>query len=253
MFLADDLVPAADGLDVGDAAHLGGPEGRHAGGVRRVSAGEHVDLVDGRGLRLGCETTGATEAGIAVVVRSRVQEAAPAPRLTLVQALAKGGRDEQAVEAATEVGVDDVVPWQSDRCVVRWSGPRAARGRARWQGVALAAAKQSRRAWVPSVAEAVGTRALTAWVRGVVDEGGVCLVCHEEGTRTLSDVLADGELHGADRVVLVVGPEGGIAPDELDALRGAGARVVLLGPHVLRSSTAGPVAAALVSVATGRW
>jgi len=255
VFLADDLDPDAGSLGPGDRAHLGGVEGRHAAVVRRLVPGEALDVVDGRGLRLTCRVESASKSGADLVVDSLLREPEPRPRLVLVQALAKGGRDEQAVETATEVGVDEVVPWQSERSIVRWNPQKAARGADRWREVARAAAKQSRRAWVPGVGGVLDSRGLVAWVRDLVDEGGLCLVCHEEATGTLTDLLGGHReaLTRAPRVAVVVGPEGGISPGELEALRGAGGRVVLLGPHVLRSSTAGPAACILIGAALGRW
>ncbi len=254
VFSSADLTPCAGDLAVGSRAHLGGAEGRHAG-VKRIGVGEWIDLADGRGLRMVCEVAAADKSGLDVIVREVHLEGAPSPRLVLVQALAKGGRDEQAVETSTEVGIDEVVPWQANRSIVRWTGPKAAKARAKWEAVALAAAKQARRAWVPTVAPVVDSRGLAAWVRSLADEGGVVLLCHEEATSTLSAVLAErgSSLAEAQVVALVVGPEGGIDPDELALLTEAGGIPVLLGPHVLRASTAGPVAAALVAAATSRW
>lgn len=255
VFLAEDLVPYADDLGVGDLARLQGAEGRHAATVRRIATGEILDVVDGRGLRLTCEVLASDRDGLDLRVVGSAREEEPRPRLVLVQALAKGGRDEQAVESATEIGVDGVIPWQADRSIVRWPASKAARGRAKWQSVVRAAAKQSRRSRIPDVGEVLDTRGLVGTVRRLVDEGGAALVCHEEGERSLA---AWGErqwerLRGCAEVALVVGPEGGISPEELDALREAGAEVVLLGPHVLRSANAGPAAAVLLSAALHRW
>jgi RNA methyltransferase, RsmE family len=255
VFLAEDLDPDASTLLPGARAHLGGVEGRHAAVVRRLTPGEALDVVDGHGLRLTCSVEGASKVGLDLVVDSVLREQEPRPRLVLVQALAKGGRDEQAVETATEVGIDEVVPWQSDRSIVRWNAQKAARGVDKWREVARAAAKQSRRARVPGVCGVLDSRGLVAWVRDLIDEGGVCLVCHEEAEGTLTALLRDDResLMQASRVAVVVGPEGGISPDELESMRDAGGQVVLLGPHVLRSSTAGPAACILIGAALGRW
>lgn len=255
VFLADDLTPALATLGVGEHARLAGPEGHHAASVRRIAAGESLDVVDGRGARLTCEVVASDRDGLDLRVVEALVEPAPRPRLVLVQALAKGGRDEQAVETATEIGVDAVLPWQADRSIVRWSPSKSARGREKWESVARAAAKQSRRAWVPEVGSVLDSRGLVGWVGRLIDEGGAALVCHEEGERPLSALLASAaqRLSQAPAVALIVGPEGGISPEELDALRGAGAEVVLLGPHVLRSASAGPAAAVLLSAALHRW
>ncbi|WP_418276530.1 16S rRNA (uracil(1498)-N(3))-methyltransferase [Isoptericola jiangsuensis] len=255
VFLADGpLGPLAPG----DPFVLDGAEGRHAGVVQRREPGEVVDVVDGAGARVRAEVTAVDGGEVRLTVRSVDVEAAPAVRLTLVQALAKADRDHQAVEAAVEVGVDAVVPWQADRSVVVWRGPRAVKSHARWESVVRAAVKQSRRAWLPPVAEHVTTAGLVARTRQVLAAGGGVVVLHEEATTPLADVplpapTADPSPGAAPELLLVVGPEGGISPTEVDALAAAGAVAARLGPHVLRTSTAGPVAVALLSDRLGRW
>lgn len=240
-----------EGCDVGTTYRLDGSEGRHAAVAHRLAAGERVDVVDGAGVRLSCTVDRVDGAALDLRVLDRVVEPAPAVRLVLVQALAKGGRDELALETATEVGVDAVVPWQARRSVVVWRGQRGAKALTRWRALARAAAKQSRRAWVPEVAEPVDGRALATRVRTTVSAGGLALVLHEEADQPLSAVdLPNGTT--AD-VLVVVGPEGGISPEELAELIAAGGRAVRLGPHVLRTSTAGPVAVALLAERLGRW
>ncbi len=227
-----------------------GREGRHAVAVRRLRPGETVDVVDGDGTRARGAVVTAAGDELTVQVEDVTREPEPRVRLTLVQALAKGSRDEDAVEAATEVGIDAVVPWQSERCVSVWAGPKAARGRDRWRAVALAAAKQSRRARVPHVADLVQGRALLPLVEEVIAAGGSVLVLHEEATAPLATAALPA---GEGEVLLVVGPEGGLSEQEVSELAERGAAVVRLGPHVLRTSTAGPVAAALLAQRLGRW
>ncbi|MGK2347999.1 16S rRNA (uracil(1498)-N(3))-methyltransferase [Actinomyces sp. W5033] len=269
---ADALAPAgaAATAQTGALLVLTGPEARHAVTVRRLRPGERVDLVDGEGLRLVCEVTdpgvGGAKDRLGVRVTERVEEPAPPVRLALVQALAKGGRDEQAVETATEVGVELVLPWQASRCVSVWNGPRAAKGRARWEATAREAAKQARRARVPLVEDLRSTAQLCAWVSRTVEAGGVVLVLHEEAAAPVGGVVlpaavGDAEVHGAARagdegpVVLgvVVGPEGGISGEETAALEAAGASTVRLGPHVMRTASAGPVALAVLAQRAGLW
>ena len=231
-------VGAAGAADRGDLLALTGAEAHHAVTVRRLRAGERVDLVDGAGLRLVCEVEAAEGERDRLMVRvaERIEEPPAALRLVLVQALAKGGRDEQAVETATEVGVDTVVPWQAERCVSVWRGPRAAKGRARWRATARRASKQARRARVPRIEAVMTTGALIVWAREVVETGGAVLVLHEEST-----------------AAVVVGPEGGISDAETIALENAGATAVRLGPHVMRTASAGPVALAVLAQCAGLW
>ncbi|MDQ2756102.1 MAG: 16S rRNA (uracil(1498)-N(3))-methyltransferase [Actinomycetota bacterium] len=239
------LPPTAWGdAGVGDVVAVTGPEARHALQVVRLTVGERVLVADGTGRRGSGEVVGATRDELSVRLTEVEVVPEPSPRFVLVQALAKGDRDEQAVEAATELGVDVVVPWQSERSIVQWRGEKQARGRARWESVVTAAAKQSRRARVPLVEPLVRMPGLRARLEGAA----LALVLHEEATTALAGVglPTDGD------VVLVVGPEGGITPAELAALLEVGARSVRLGPEVLRSSGAGPAALAVLN-ALGRW
>lgn len=255
----------ADGGDLGtlaagDVYVLDGAEGRHAGVVQRRGPGERLDVVDGAGTRLRCvvervESSGRPE--VHLRVDEVVVEPEPPVVLTLVQALAKGDRDELAVEAAVEVGVDAVVPWQAERSVVVWRGQRAAKSHAKWVATVRSAVKQARRACLPPVAEPVTTRRLADRVREVVAAGGTVVVLHEDATTPLADVALPAAPGGPDgerpELLVVVGPEGGIADAEVGLLAEAGAVPARLGPHVLRTSTAGPVAVALLSERLGRW
>ena len=150
MFLAEP--GTLDGVVAGGTYLLDGSEGRHAGVVQRRGPGERVDVVDGEGLRLLGRVAHVSAEGVLLDVEDVVHEPPAAPALVLAQALAKGDRDELAIEAATELGVDAVVPWQAERSVVVWRGDRAAKSRARWLGTVRAATKQARRArvrWPP--------------------------------------------------------------------------------------------------------
>lgn len=242
LFLVDPTVLA--GVGVGDRVVLDGPEGRHAATVRRIAPGEQVLLADGAGRRATCDVVGAGKAELELVVAELSAEDEPSPRFVLVQALAKGDRDDQAVEAATEFGVDEVVPWQASRCIVQWRGDRGDKARRKWESAVVAAAKQSRRSRVPVVAELATTKTLATRVAGAA----AAYVLHEGATQS----LAAQALPSEGEVLVVVGPEGGITPEEVTALEAAGAVTVRLGSTVLRSSSAGPAALAVLSAAS-RW
>ena len=253
------IQPSVASLRAGDELVLTGPEARHAITVRRLRAGERVDLVDGAGLRLVCTVT---EAGagakdrLGVHVGERVEEPGPPVRLTLIQALAKGGRDEQAVETATEVGAEEVLPWQAARCVSVWQGAKKDKGRRRWAATAREAAKQARRAVVPRIEAPRTTRELAEWVRGAVAEGAVVALLHEEATAPITALpQAAAPAPGGARPALavIVGPEGGIEEQEASILEEAGASIVRLGPHVMRTASAGPVALAVLAQRYGLW
>ena len=228
----------------GDRLGLDGAEGRHAAAVRRVRVGEEVDVVDGAGTRCVCSVAVVGRDVVELDVRERSVEPPPQPRLVLVQALAKGDRGELAVELATEVGVDEVLPWQAERCIVKWDGPRGEKALSRWRSTAREAGKQSRRARHPVVAHWASTEELLARVATTPT-----LLLHE----TASEPLASVDLPDAGELLLVVGPEGGLTDKEVRALTAAGAVAVRLGSSVVRTSTAGAAAVAVVSARTSRW
>jgi 16S rRNA (uracil1498-N3)-methyltransferase len=259
------LVPAGglDGLGAGGVFLLDGVEGRHAVTVRRARPGERIAVADGAGRVVRGVVDAVARDQVSLRVEAVSQEQPAWPRLVLVQALAKGGRDELAVETATELGVDAVVPWQASRCVVIWSGERGEKSRRRWEDTVRAAAKQSRRTYLPPVEPAVTTEALVSRAVAVASAGGLVLVLHEDAAQPLATVPVpvpvageggEGGEGGRDGdLLVVVGPEGGITDAELAQLSGVGAFVVRLGPQVLRSSSAGAAALAVLSLRLGRW
>jgi 16S rRNA (uracil1498-N3)-methyltransferase len=224
----------------GDVVVVDGAEGRHAADVKRLRSGEAVLLGDGHGSLAESVVVEVARGRVTVEVRSRRDVPAPEPRFVVVQAVAKGGRDTDAIEAMTEVGVDEVIGWAASRSVARWTDRTADK----WRATVREAAKQSRRAWLPDVSGP----ASTADVADRLRTAALGVVLHEDAT----DPLASLELPAAGDVVLVVGPEGGVAPEELEVFTAAGARVGRLGDTVLRTSTAG-VAALSVLNTTTRW
>jgi len=231
-------------IESSDRVVLDGPEGRHAAKARRLAPGEALDLVDGDGLRVRCLVDVVTADGLVVLVQSRVLEPDPQPRVVVIQALAKGDRGERAVEVLTEVGADEIVPWAASRSVIQWRADRGDRALERWRSIARESAKQSRRARFPVITPL----ATTGQVAARLSAAACALVLDEHGSTT----VGDHPLPTSGEVVLVVGPEGGLSTDELDDFRGAGATTVRLGPSVLRTSTAGVVAVAVVLSRT-RW
>lgn len=234
----------------GSTVVLDGAEGRHAATVRRTRPGERVDVADGGGTVARCVVAQVRAGRVDLLVDAVEHLPEPTPRLVLVQALAKGGRDELAVQTATELGVDEVVPWQAGRSVVVWSGERGRRAHAKWAGALRAAAKQARRPRVPVLADPVDLTALADRVGVVSARGGLAFVLHEDADAPLA---ARTVPQGCGEVLVVVGPEGGLQESELARLGGAGAEPVRLGRTVLRSCSAGPAALTLLSVRLGRW
>lgn len=237
------VVPDCTDAAIGELVRFTGAEAKHASLVRRVRVGETVTIGDGRGVWLEGAAEDVTASQVSVRITERRVHDGPETRIVLAQALAKGDRDELAVQAACELGVDEVIPWQAARSVSRWEGPKAAKGRERWAAIVREAAKQAHRAWVPDVSAVQSTAQLAERA------AHARLLVLDPWTETpLTGIRPDGR-----DLVLVVGPEGGIAPDELERLEAAGAERVRLGHTVLRTSTAGPAAIAVLSANLGRW
>lgn len=230
---------------------LDGPEGRHAVTVKRIAPGERIALTDGRGTV--CEVDVESVEG-KDRLRGRVVDThhvpQPAPRVTIVQAVPKSDHAELAVDLATQGGADAIVPWISERTIARWQGPKVAKHVDKWRGIALQAAKQSRRSWVPEVAEPVTTNQLADMI-GNLGAFTLAAVLHEDARQPLAEAL---RVHtDLQEVVLVVGPEGGIGDTELARMRDAGAVSVRLGPEVLRTASAAFAGLNVIGALTSRW
>jgi 16S rRNA (uracil1498-N3)-methyltransferase len=232
------LVPA---LPAGDVYTLDGPEGHHAATVQRLRVGEALVLADGKGGLARATVTTVSRGSLEVAVGEVTYEPEPSPRITVVQGIPKGDRGELAVQTMTEVGVDTITPWAAARCIADWKSERP---RQRWIDTAREAAKQARRAWIPSIGVAHTTPSTVA---ALADSR--VLILHEEATQPLTTV----DLPAAGDIAVVVGPEGGINADELLAFELMGGTPVRLGPTILRTSTAGTAAVAVLSARLGRW
>ncbi|MFC2548404.1 MAG: 16S rRNA (uracil(1498)-N(3))-methyltransferase [Corynebacterium matruchotii] len=230
---------------VGGVIELTGDEGRHAVSVKRTSVGEQIELVDGHGTRAVITVTGVSGKDRLVgVVDCVASEPAPRPTVTVVQALPKAARSELTVDLLTQAGADVIVPWQAGRSVANW-GKKQDKGLAKWRAAARAAAKQSRRSRIPEITPVADQAAVAA----LIQAAPLALMLHEDATGKITDQ----SVAQVDSVVLIIGPEGGISPAELDAFTTAGAHPVRLGPEVLRTASAGMVALAALGAVTDRW
>lgn len=245
MSLPVHLAPSLADVVPGAMVEVTGDEAHHAVAVRRLRVGERVVLTDGAGTAASGAVASTGKRVFAVAVDDVRREPRPEPALVVVQAIPKGDRGELAVDVLTEVGAAVVVPWAALRSVAVWKGERASRAHARWQITAREAAKQARRTWHPEVAPLTHTAGVVELVR----EADLALVLHEAADEPLATV----EVPTTGTLLLVVGPEGGLADDELAILAAAGARTVRLGSEVLSNSTAGVVAAAALLARTPRW
>lgn len=233
----------APDVAIGDTAVIVGAEARHAVTVGRARIGERLSIGNTAGLIVSGTVTIAEPVELAITVDDVTSTAATTPRIWLAQALAKGDRDELAIQAATELGVDGVIPWAAARSVSRWEGAKIAKGEERWRSIVREAAKQSIRAWVPEVGPLTSTKQLAA-----LTTSAHVIVLDPLASDPLTSLPTD------DRdIILVVGPEGGIAPQEFETLYASGAVGARLGSSILRTSTAGPAAIAVLSAKLGRW
>jgi 16S rRNA (uracil1498-N3)-methyltransferase len=230
---------------VGQIVELTGAEAKHAASVRRMREGEAIQFTNGKGLRIRASVRSAASNSLTAEVQSAVQENSPDLQITLVQALAKGDRDELAIQAATELGVMQVVPWQAERSISRWIGLKEEKGRERWQTIVNEAAKQSLRSFTPEVMPAI----TSANFEQLVEQFDLVLVLDPTATAGVNEI----DFNGVRKVALVVGPEGGISDAELEGLQKAKAVRVHLGESILRTSTAGVAAIAALNVLSGAW
>src|SRR5690625_3320572 len=238
--------PNLERSKVGQGFILAGPEAHHALNVRRIRAGETIEVVNGQGLRIRAQVESTEREHLGLTALQVTNDPAPSARIMIVQALAKGGRDEAAIEASTEVGVDGVIAWQADRSVVQWRGAKRDKGLQRWHKVLASAMKQSRRSRLPHLAG-------FAHGKDVIDllpQPCHTLVLHEQA----QERLTQADLPAQGWIVIVVGPEGGITDGELRAFGLQDhTTMVRLGPEILRASTAGPAAISVLNHRLGRW
>lgn len=233
------LSPDVADAKVGDEVVLSEQESHHAI-VARVRVGEQVWLTSGEGTLAKAEVTAVERKSVALHVLSTQRFDQPQPRITLVQALAKGDRSDIAITAATELGVDAVIPWQAARSVVQWRGDKAVKGVDRWRSAVTEAAKQSIRPRIPIVHPLMSTTEIAGLPEMLV-------VLHPDAAQGFESIPTDRDL------AFIVGPEGGVAPSELERFAEAGAHIVHMGPEVLRTSTAGLASIAAMSIMLGRW
>ena len=256
VFIREDLNPS----NVGDSLTVDGSEGHHAVSVMRLKTGDFVDIVDGLGLRLRSRIIQTGKDSFTAEVLEKTQDTSKGLKLGLVQALAKAGRDEQAVESCVELGISHLVPWKANRCVSVWSGSKVHKGLAKWSNIVFAATKQSRQSRLASVLPFMDSKTLTSFIADPSTVLGVdCkdwrvgfLVLHESADEYLCD-LPDGFFDDFDEVFVLVGPEGGITDEELDVFTSLGAVKVRLSDSVLRTSNAGCVALSMIATKTRLW
>lgn len=233
------------GIAPGDSIEIGGQEAKHAISVRRMRLGERIAVGDGKTLKVHGSVFEIGQDFLRLEVQSIEEVKPPKVEIYLVQALAKGDRDELAIQASTELGIAGVIPWQAERSVSVWKGDKATKGVARWQSIVAEAAKQSLRPRIPMVSDLTNTAELFK----ALERHTLILVLDPTATQSIVDL----KLPETGTIAVVVGPEGGISASELEAFEASSFNLVHLGPGVLRTSTAGVAAISYLKAALGEW
>jgi 16S rRNA (uracil1498-N3)-methyltransferase len=235
-FLAD--------LGTSTTIEVTGDEAHHAITVSRMSVGEQLILSDGQGNWATGEISAADKKSFTLKVLDRGHSPAQSPRLTVVQALPKSDRVKEAIELMVEAGADQIIPWTASRSISKWQED----SQEKWSTTALASTKQSRRFRIPVVKPARTSQEITS----LISADTPALVLHESGDVRISQVVQNSWSQ-KNEILLIIGPEGGISPEELSLFTGAGAHVVVLGEPVFRSAHAAVAALSAVQALIGRW
>lgn len=231
--------------EVGSKFVLGGLEAKHAVAVRRITVGEKIQITDGAQTLIKGEVTGTGKQTLEILVQERSLLEPPKTKIYLAQALAKGDRDELAIQAATELGVHGVIPWQAERSISIWKDEKKAKGIARWQQIVQEAAKQSLRGLFPTVEQSMTTSDLIERLKGF-DQVFVL-------DPTSQDSITRAQIFPETSIAVVVGPEGGVSDQELASFKAVGFNLVHLGSGILRTSTAGIAALSYLQAKLGDW
>ena len=224
--------------------NIKGTEAHHALRVRRVREKEKLVVTDGFGL-VGEVEVLALGPGDQVTVKvvDKKNKVKKKPKVAVAQALAKGERSDLAVESLTEVGVDEIIPWQANRCIVKWDD-KSEKGVEKWKQIARESSKQSRRAFFPEIINCLNSKELV----GIFEDFSKVIVLDPDSTVLFTDLVE----HITEDVLLIIGPEGGIDENEMQLFSEYGALTANLGETILRTSTAGGISAAILLSKT-RW
>lgn len=239
------ISPISKETSVGSKIKLAGSEAKHAISVRRIQVGEAIAISDGQATRLRGKVSAISKDWLEIEVSDIEAIEKPTTQIFLVQALAKGDRDELAIQASTELGVMGIIPWQSQRSVSIWKDEKKNKGQLRWQSIVTEAAKQSLRPLIPAVEPVLETLELTSRLK----EFDLVLILDPKSEVSITKV----KLAGILSIAVVVGPEGGISDAELELFQSAGFRTVSLGSGILRTSTAGVAVISYLQATIGDW
>jgi len=218
-----------------------GDEAHHGVNVLRIKESEEIKISDGVGNWATGKVSQLTKKSFTVEIFGRGFEIVPKQRIVVVQAILKNHANKEAVDFLTQVGVDEIIPWQSQHSI----GKIDDKSLTKWQNAARESSRQSRRVRIPVI---VNTHSTENLISKVTDLQNI-FVLHESAENRLSQI----EINLEADVVLIVGPEGGLSEIEVNTFVAAGAKVVRLGESVLRAANAGAAAISVVMSRTGKW
>jgi len=233
LFFVEDLPTT-----VGSSYEFANDDANHAIRVLRMQEGAEFMLSDGKGAWSQVVATEVKKKSMQVRVMDSGFQDPLATTITVVQAIPKGDRAKEAIELLTEAGVDRIVPWLSTRSI--------GKGSEKFAITAREASKQSRRFRIPEVTD----MATTAQICEAIKISDLAIAFHESATTKLSDQVSS---HNVEHLLIIIGPEGGLTDEEIDAFTQAGAKVALMGRPILRSAHAGIAAVSAVSALLKVW
>ena len=231
-------------LTVGQTAPLSDNAMAHAIKVMRLKVGDTLTLFCGDGFDYLCALTQIEKKSATIEILSRTQVSNESPlNIRLLQGISSGDRMDYTIQKAVELGVYDIFPLSTERCVTKLSGDRAEKRVEHWQGVAIAACEQSGRAIVPTVHAPL---TLAQWFAQHDTQTSLNILLNPIGAKQLAQLVKP-----QDNIHLLIGPEGGLSPAEIELARQHHFHSIILGPRILRTETAALTAIASMQALWG--
>lgn len=220
--------------------------------VRRIKVGEKLVISNGTGLVLFGIMEDQTKDSFTVKIISKKNVDKSVPKVTIFQAILKGDQVSLALDLQTEAGVDCIIPWIAQRTIVNWDSAKADKAEKRWSEVVKSAAMQSRRPYIPELEKIFfDYKELGLPMKQILANKGIIIALHEEAEINIKTLLPT--LNNFSEIGIIVGPEGGLTNTEVNYFAQNGAKIVKLGPNILRASTAAALVFSAVSVSTKKW
>ncbi|MFD1123141.1 16S rRNA (uracil(1498)-N(3))-methyltransferase [Methylophilus flavus] len=231
-------------LSVGETTALSENAAAHAIRVMRLKIGDTLNLFCGDGFDYQCALTNIEKKAAYVEVQSRTAVSNESPlNIRLLQGISSGDRMDYTIQKAVELGVTEIFPLTTERCVTKLSGDRAEKRVEHWQGVAIAACEQSGRALLPIVHAPV---TLTQWFGQHETQSSLNILLNPVGAKWLAQLeKPSGHIH------LLIGPEGGLSGNEIALASQHHFQSIVIGPRILRTETAAVTAIASMQTLWG--